>query len=314
MRRSLLALLAALALAALAAGCAESSGAGGDAGEIADRKVRVTTTTNFITDLARQIGGDRVEVEGLMGPGVDPHLYKASAGDVERLGEADLVLYGGLELEGKMGDVLAELGERKPTVAVTRDMPKDELRGEPGFEGRYDPHVWFDVRLWMDAARTATDALAEVDPRNRATYERNLDRYLGRLEALDEYARERLATVPERRRVLVTSHDAFHYLGARYNLDVVAIQGVSTATEATTADVERVARTIAERGVKAVFVESSVPPQTIEAVLASARRQGGEARIGGELFSDAAGEEGTPEGTYEGMVRHNVDAIVEGLR
>jgi manganese/zinc/iron transport system substrate-binding protein len=313
MRRSLLALLAALALAALAAGCAES-GAGADAGEIADRKVRVTTTTNFITDLARQIGGDRVEVEGLMGPGVDPHLYKASAGDVERLGEADLVLYGGLELEGKMGDVLAELGERKPTVAVTRDMPKDELRGEPGFEGRYDPHVWFDVRLWMDAARTATDALADVDPRNRATYERNLDRYLGRLEALDEYARERLATVPERRRVLVTSHDAFHYLGARYNLDVVAIQGVSTATEATTADVERVARTIAERGVKAVFVESSVPPQTIEAVLASARRQGGEARIGGELFSDAAGEEGTPEGTYEGMVRHNVDAIVEGLR
>ena len=313
MRRSLLALLAALTLAALAAGCAES-GAGADAGEIADRKVRVTTTTNFITDLARQIGGDRVEVEGLMGPGVDPHLYKASAGDVERLGEADLVLYGGLELEGKMGDVLAELGERKATVAVTRDMPRDELLGEPGFEGRYDPHVWFDVGLWMEAARTAADALADVDPRNRATYERNLDLYLGRLEALDEYARERLATVPERRRVLVTSHDAFRYLGRRYNLDVVAIQGVSTATEATTADVERVARTIAERGVKAVFVESSVPPQTIEAVLASARRQGGNARIGGELFSDAAGDEGTPEGTYEGMVRHNVDAIVEGLR
>jgi manganese/zinc/iron transport system substrate-binding protein len=311
MRRRLLALLGAVALAALVAGCAES---GADAGDVADRKVRVTTTTNFITDLARQIGGDRVEVQGLMGPGVDPHLYKASAGDVERLGEADLVLYGGLELEGKMGDVLAELGERRPTVAVTRDMPRDELRGEPGFPGRYDPHVWFDVRLWMHAARTAADALADVDPQHRATYESNLKAYLRRLTALDEYARKRLATVPRERRVLVTSHDAFHYLGARYDLDVVAIQGVSTATEATTADVERVARLIAERGVKAVFVESSVPPQTIEAVLASARRQGGDARIGGELFSDAAGEEGTPEGTYEGMVRHNVDTIVEGLR
>jgi manganese/zinc/iron transport system substrate-binding protein len=315
MRRKLPALLVALALAVVAAGCAESgAGAGASAGDIAKRKVRVTTTTNFITDLARQLGGDRVEVDGLMGPGVDPHLYKASAGDVGRLGEADLVLYGGLELEGKMGDVLAELGERRPTVAVTRDMPRDELRGEPNFAGRYDPHVWFDVQLWMDAARTAADALADVDPRNRATYERNLERYLRRLTALDEYARERLATVPRRRRVLVTSHDAFHYLGARYDLDVVAIQGVSTATEATTADVERVARIIAERGVKAVFVESSVPPQTIEAVLASARRQGGDAQIGGELFSDAAGEEGTPEGTYEGMVRHNVDTIVEGLR
>jgi manganese/zinc/iron transport system substrate-binding protein len=312
-RRELCALLGSALLALVASGCGDVY-AQATPGDIAQRGVRVVTTTNFITDLARQVGGDRVAVEGLMGPGVDPHLYKASAGDVKKLTRADVVLYGGLELEGKMGDVFAKLGETRPTVAVTRDFPRSQLRPEPGFPGRHDPHVWFDVRLWAYAARTAADALSELDPHHRAEYARNLERYLERLRALDAYARERFASVPRRQRVLVTSHDAFHYLGARYDVDVVAIQGVSTATEATTADVERVARVIARRGVKAVFVESSVPRQTIDAVLASARRQGGVARVGGELFSDAAGEEGTPEGTYEGMVRHNVDTIVDGLR
>jgi manganese/zinc/iron transport system substrate-binding protein len=298
-----------VALVATVAACGSAA-----AGDPADGRVQVVTTTNFITDLARQLGGERVEVTGLMGPGVDPHLYKASAGDVSALADAELVLYGGLELEGKMADVFEKLAEWKPTVAVTDGIPRERLRSEPGYEDRYDPHVWFDVSLWRLAARRATRALIEVDPAGRAFYERRLRDYDRRLAALDEEVARGIASIPRDRRVLVTSHDAFGYLGDRYDIDVVAIQGVSTATEATTGDVERVAEGIAERGVKAVFVESSVPPQTIEAVLASAERQGGEAHIGGSLFADAAGAQDTPEGTYVGMVRHNLETIVEGLR
>ncbi len=311
MRSSALALLLIIAAAALA-GCSEVPPATPEA--LAHRQVRVAATTNFITDLAHRIGGDRVRVTGLMGPGVDPHMYKASAGDVKTLAEADLVLYGGLELEGKMGDVFERLGEYRATLAVTRDIPRERLLAEPRYPDRYDPHVWFDPELWGHAARTTATAFARLDPAHAREYRRNAGAYVRELRALDAYARRRLAEIPERSRVLVTSHDAFRYLGRRYGLEVVAIQGVSTATEATTADVERVAGVIAGRGVRSVFVESSVPPQTIEAVLASASRQGQDAQIGRELFSDAAGAEGTPEGTYLGMVRHNVDAIAEGLR
>lgn len=303
------ALLAAAAL--LLAGCSEVPLSTPEA--VAQRHVRVTTTTNFITDLAREIGGRRVRVTGLMGPGVDPHGYKASAGDVKTLTEADLVIYGGLELEGKMADIFARLAERRATVAVTRDIPRERLLAEPQYPDRPDPHVWFDPALWEHAARTVAAALARVDPAHAGEYERNARAYVAELRALDAHARERLGEIPARSRVLVTSHDAFRYLGRRYGLDVVAIQGVSTAAEATTADVERVAGVIADRGVRSVFVESSVPPQTIEAVLASAATRGQRAAIGDELFSDAAGEEGTPEGTYLGMVRHNVDAIADGL-
>jgi manganese/zinc/iron transport system substrate-binding protein len=307
------ALVAVIAAAAFAvAGCSEVPVATPEA--LAHRQVRVTTTTNFITDLARNVGGDRVRVTGLMGPGVDPHMYKASAGDVKTLTEADLVLYGGLELEGKMADVFERLAEHRATVAVTRDIPRDALLEQPQHAGKYDPHVWFDVSLWERAAATTAEALAKIDPAHAGEYRDNARAYVRELRALDAYAKRRLAEIPERSRVLVTSHDAFRYLGRRYGLDVVAIQGTSTATEATTADVERVAGVIADRGVKAVFVESSVPPQTIDAVLASASRQGGHAAIGEELYSDAAGADGTPEGTYVGMVRHNVDAIAEGLR
>jgi manganese/zinc/iron transport system substrate-binding protein len=303
-------LLAGLAVA-LASGCVAS--ADGD-GDVSGRQIRVATTTNFITDLARRVGGDRVRVNGLMGPGVDPHMYKASAGDVKTLAEADLVLYGGLELEGKMADVFERLAEHRPTVAVTRDIPRDELLASTQHPDRPDPHVWFDVTIWERAAGTTADALARLDPEHADEYRRNAREYVAELRDLDAYAKRRLGEIPERMRVLVTSHDAFRYLGRRYGLEVVAIQGISTATEATTADVERVARVIADRGVRSVFVESSVPAQTIDAVLASAADRGARASIGEELFSDAAGAEGTPEGTYVGMVRHNIDAIAEGLR
>jgi manganese/zinc/iron transport system substrate-binding protein len=302
-------------LLALLTGCATGSGSAGFAD--GDSRLKVATTTNFITDTAAEVGGDRVDVVGLMGPGVDPHLYRASAGDVDALRDAEVVFYGGLLLEAKLEEVLEEVGEDKPAIAVTRDIPRSLLleppAGSPAGE-EYDPHVWFDVSLWRRAVATIRDGLTEADPEGAEEYARNAARLQAELARLDRRTRDRLASIPARRRVLVTSHDAFRYLGRAYDVDVAAIQGISTADEATTADIERIAELIAARGVRAVFVESSVPPQTIEAVLAAAERRGARARVGGELFSDAAGEPGTPEGTYPGMVEANVDHLVEGLR
>lgn len=309
MRRLLVTLAA--GIVALA-GCTSVSASGDE--PIDDRPVRVTTTTNFITDTVAAIGGDRVQVTGLMGPGVDPHLYRASAGDVQTLRGADVIFYGGLELEGKMADLLADLGERQLTKTVTADLPRaDLLAPAPGAVEQYDPHVWFDVELWKQAAGTIAATLTERDPAHAADYRAGLDAYLVELTELDAYIEQRLAPIPPQRRLLVTSHDAFEYFGRRYRLDVAGIQGISTAAEATTADVERVAELIAARGVPAVFVESSVPRQTIDALLAAATQRGAQVRVGGELFTDAAGEPGTREGTYVGMLRANADRIAEGL-
>ena len=309
-RRAASLVLAALAALVLA-GCTEGAF---ELPDVRGRDVRVVATTNFITDLARRVGGDRVQVTGLMGPGVDPHLYKASARDVRTLRQSDLVLYGGLDLEGKMDDVFEELGRRRPVTAVTDGIPRAKLLDTDQADETYDPHVWFDVSLWMDAVREAQRALTRVDPAGEATYRANAEAYLRELRALDREVAERLAAIPRESRVLVTSHDAFRYFGRRYGLEVVAIQGISTATEATTADVERVAQVVAERRLRGVFLESSVPQQTIDAVLDAARDRGQPSRIGGELYTDAAGDEGTPEGTYAGMVRANVAKIAEALQ
>lgn len=283
--------------------------------DVSGRKARIVTTTNIITDLAQRIGGPRVAVSGLMGPGVDPHLFKASARDVRTLRQADLVLYGGLELEGKMGDLFDELSARQPSKAVTAGLSRSELRTEaPKRPDVADPHVWFDVTKWQSAARIVVAQLAKLDPAHADEYRERGAAHVAELSELDSYARRRVQEIPADKRVLVTSHDAFGYFGDRYGMEVVAIQGISTATEATTADVERVAKVIAERKLRSVFIESSVPQQTIDAVLASAARQGQRATVGGELYADSAGSAGTPEGTYVGMVKANVDKIVEGLK
>lgn len=309
-RRAVLA-VAALGLLSLTA-CVAPPASSGE--PIGDRPVRVTTTTNFITDTVERIGGARVQVSGLMGPGVDPHLYRASAGDVQTLRGADVIFYGGLQLEGRMADLLAELSARQVTKAVTDDIPRDQLlTPQPGATEQYDPHVWFDVGLWEQASRTIAATLTERDPAHAADYQAGLDAYLTELTDLDAYVRERIASIPPQRRLLVTSHDAFEYFGRRYGLDVAGIQGISTAAEATTADVERVAELIADRGVPAVFVESSVPPQTINALVAAAAQRGARVHVGAELFTDAAGSPGTPEGTYVGMLRANADRIADGL-
>lgn len=305
-------LFAAVTSLALLTGCTSVPASGDE--PIGDRPVRITTTTNFITDTVSRIGGENVEVTGLMGPGVDPHLYRASAGDVQALRDADVVFYGGLQLEGRMADLLDELAQEQLTRAVTDDLPRaDLLAPAPGANEQYDPHIWFDVSFWEQVSRTIAATLSERDPARAADYRSNLDGYLAELTELDTYVTGRMAEIPPERRLLVTSHDAYEYFGRRYGLDVAGIQGISTAAEATTADIERVAELVASRGVPAVFVESSVPRQTIDALIASAAQRGATVAVGGELFTDAAGSPGTPEGTYIGMLRANADLIADGL-
>lgn len=278
-----------------------------------DRALRVVTTTGMIGDAVRQVGGDRVEVTSLMGPGVDPHLYKAREGDVRRLFRADVIFFNGLHLEARMGEVLERMGDRTRTVAVADAVPRDRLLAPPEFAGAYDPHVWFDVRMWMAVVERVRDELIAQDPAGRAEYESNAAAYLSELAALHRYVQEQAERVPAERRVLITAHDAFNYFGRTYGFEVRGLQGISTATEAGTGDVQALATFIARRRIPAVFVESSVSPRTIEAVQAAVRARGFEVRIGGQLHSDALGPEGSGAETYVGMVRHNIDTIVGGL-
>lgn len=276
-------------------------------------KYRVVTTIGMITDIVENVGGDRVEVIGLMGPGVDPHLYKATAGDVQKLNSASLIFYNGLHLESKMADILAKMSGNAKTVAVTDVVDRSLLLTPPEFEGQYDPHLWFDVKLWMKVVGKVRDALSEFDPDNTSAYRSNAQRYFVELAGLHAYVEAQTNRVPTEQRVLVTAHDAFNYFGKAYGFEVRGLQGISTATEAGIADVQELATFIAARRIPAIFVESSVSPRSLEAVKAAVKSKGFNVEIGGELFSDAMGNEGTPEGTYIGMVRHNVDTIVTAL-
>lgn len=249
-----------------------------------------------------------------MGPGVDPHLYKPSAGDAQKLDAADLIVYNGLNLEGKMGEVFEHLSRTKRTLAVTRGLPADRLRTPPEFQGHHDPHVWFDVDLWATTLASISATLGELDPAHASEYSANAAAYAAELGTLDAWVAREVASIPADRRVLVTAHDAFGYFGKRYSIDVVALQGISTAAELNIRDVERVVEAIVTRKVKAVFVESSVPRRNVEAIQKACEARGHKVSIGGELFSDAMGTSGTPEGTYRGMVEHNVRTIVGALK
>ena len=315
--RALSAGLCSLVPCLLLAGCGQPvATADGSPGgqDFQGKTINVVATVGMIGDLVQNIGGERVAVTSLMGPGVDPHLYKASAGDVQTLERADVIFYGGLELEGRMTDIFVKLAASRPTVAVSDGIPRDKLREPPEFQGKYDPHIWFDVTLWQLAARRVADELVRIDPSSAEFYQRNLAAYSKQLDELHTYVKTQIATIPAPSRVLITAHDAFGYFGAQYGVEVRALQGTSTATEAGAADVQALAEFIAERGIKAIFVESSVPQGTIEAVQAAVQARGKQVAIGGQLFSDAMGKAGTPEGTYIGMVRHNVDTIVKALR
>ncbi|MBK8167371.1 MAG: zinc ABC transporter substrate-binding protein [bacterium] len=279
-----------------------------------DGRLSVVATTGQVADLARQVGGEHVRVTALMGPGIDPHLYKASAGDVDRLRLADLILYNGLHLEAKMGDVLAGLASRKPTLAVAEAIPVDRLIAPPEFAGAHDPHVWFDVQLWRLGIEPLVARLSELDPAHAEAYRARAAAYEQELDGLDAELRATFATIPDGQRVLVTAHDAFGYFGRAYGFDVRGLQGISTASEAGTSDMQELAAFIAERRIPAIFVETSVSTRAIEAVREAVRARGFEVRLGGELYSDALGDAGTPAGTYAGMVRHNAATITAALR
>jgi manganese/zinc/iron transport system substrate-binding protein len=281
--------------------------------DLTNRPIKAVTTIGMIGDIVENVGGSRVEVARLMGPGIDPHLYKASEGDVGRMAEADIIFYNGLHLEAKMAEILEQMDGRIRTVAVTDSIDRATLLAPPEFEGNYDPHVWFDVTFWMQATEEVRDALVELDPDSAALYQDNAAAYLAQLTDLHNYVLEQAARVPPDKRVVITAHDAFNYFGRAYGFEVRGLQGISTAAEAGTADVQNLATFIVERQIPAVFVESSVPPRYIEAVQATVKAQGFDINIGGELFSDAMGNSGTPEGTYLGMVRHNIDTIVGAL-
>ncbi len=276
--------------------------------------LKVVATTGQITDMVNEIGGDRVLVDGLMGPGVDPHLYRASESDVIKLSGAQVIFYNGLHLESKMGEVFEKMSGKKTVVAVTQDIPAELLLGDPNYPDAHDPHVWFDVTLWIRAAEKIRDTLIAKDPEGADVYQTNAERYLAELENLHSYVTTRSRELPEEQRVLVTAHDAFRYFGKRYGFEVVGLQGISTESEAGTRDVMKIANFIVERKLKAIFVESSVPERNIKAVVQAVRSRGWEVSIGGELFSDALGSRGSKEGTYIGMVKHNINTIVEALK
>jgi len=304
--------IAVLLISFLLSAC--STSAGEEQLPLSERMINVVTTTGMIADITKNVGGDRVQVTALMGPGVDPHLYKASEGDVLRLQEADVIFYNGLHLEAQMGEVLERLNEFGiKTVAVTDQIDRSLLQSPPEFQGNYDPHVWFDVSLWMKAVEQVRDTLVELDSSSASVYEANAEAYLAELEDLHQYVLDQANTIPEGQRILITAHDAFNYFGRAYGFDVRGLQGISTEAQAGTADVQALASFIVEKQIPAIFVESSVPQRNVEAVQAAAQAKGFEVSIGGSLFSDAMGSEGTPEGTYIGMVRHNIDTIVTAL-
>ncbi len=266
----------------------------------------------MVADVVKAVGGPRVEVTTLMGPGVDPHLYKASTGDILQLDRAQLVFYSGIHLEGKLTQVLEKLAARKPTVAVASAIPTDRLLHAE--EGAHDPHVWFDAALWSKTAPLVAQTLAEYDPAHAADYEARAKQYVERLEQLDAWCKEHVATIPPERRVLVTAHDAFGYFGHAYDLEVRSVQGLSTESEAGVRRINELVDFIVSRGVKAVFIETTLNERNVLALVEGCAARGQQVKIGGELFSDAMGAAGTPEGTYEGMVRHNVHTIVQALR
>ena len=278
-----------------------------------DPPLRVVATVGMVGDTAATVGGACTDVVSLMGPGVDPHLYQATSGDVRELSRADLILYGGLTLEGQLGDVLERFGERTTTLAVSEAGVPEGRRIRVSSAYGVDPHVWMDVSLWAGTLDPIAAALGDLAPACAAGVRDRAAAHAAELNALHDWIARAVATVPEANRVLVTAHDAFAYYGRAYGLQVVGIQGVSTDAEPSIADIRATAETIARTGVPAVFVETTINPRTIQAVLDATGDMGASVELGGTLYSDAMGEPGTAEGTYIGMLHANTVAIVDAL-
>ena len=279
----------------------------------AEERLSVVATTGMIADTAAEIGGDLVEVQALMGPGVDPHLYRQTRSDIIALANADLVLWNGLYLEAQMEDFMLDLSAQGNVVAVAETLPEAVRLRHGKYDGRFDPHVWMDPSLWAQVVVATRDALIDTRPDAAETFTANAAAYLDQLTALSRYAEEVLASVPEESRVVISAHDAFSYFGAAFGFDVVGIQGLSTESEAGLQRISEMVDLIVERQIGAIFVETSVSDRNMRALIEGARAKGHEVVIGGELFSDAMGAPGTYEGTYIGMIDHNVTTIARAL-
>lgn len=313
MKKVLSSILVLSIIAIFVSGCTSSK----DASNTGDKngKYNVITTTTMLSDMTKSIGGDFVEVKGLMGPGVDPHLYKASAGDVSLMQKADMVVYNGLHLEGKMGEVFEQLdGGGKLIVSVANGIKEEKLLNSQDASISHDPHIWFDVNIWKDASIELAKGLKKLDKQHEKEYDENLKNYLVELDELDAYIKERTLELPKENRVLITAHDAFNYFGRAYGYDVRGLQGISTASEAGTSDVRELANFIVERKIKAVFIESSVPKKNIEALQEAVKAKGFDVKIGGELYSDSIGDKGSKAETYIGTFKSNIDTIVDALK
>ena len=285
----------------------------GKGGATSGKKIKVTTTTTMLTDLVKTIGGDKVEVTGLMGEGVDPHLYSASAGDIEKLGNADIIVYGGLHLEGKMTEIFEKLTSQNKNILNVGDK-LDKSKIHLVDQNTPDPHVWFNTELWEKEAEAIEAELSKFDPKNSEYYKENLKKYKVELVELTNYVKTEFSKIPEKSRVLVTAHDAFNYFGEQFGLEVKAIQGVSTDSETGTKNISDLANFIVERNIKAIFVESSVPKKSIEALQEAVKARGKEVKIGGELYSDSLGDEAHNTETYIKTVKANADTIVNALK
>ena len=283
--------------------------------DLSKRKLNVVTTTSQITDLVKELAGDNVIIEGLMGAGVDPHLYKASEGDVSKLVNANIIFYNGLHLEGKLVEVFEKMGNTNKTqVALGEGLDKSQLIGSDYFSSNYDPHVWFNIAFFKQFTNQVTDILTKKDPENATNFLENEKKYLAKLTQLEADVSTIISTLAKEKRILVTAHDAFNYFGKNYDFNVVGLQGLSTATEAGVKDVQKLSSFIIENKIKAIFIESSVPKRTIEALVAAVKAKDHKVEIGGILYSDALGNSGTVEGTYIGMFKYNVNTIVNALK
>ena len=279
----------------------------------AQDRLNVIATTGMIADAARAVGGDLVDVTALMGPGVDPHAYRQTRSDIVATAQADLVLWNGLYLEAQLEEFLLELGETRPVVAVAEAIPETQLIGSEDYEGRFDPHVWMNPNLWSRVVLATRDAMIETAPEQADVFTANAAAHLAELSELAVYSQSVLASIPAESRVLITAHDAFNYFGAAYGFEVVGIQGISTESEAGLQRISELVDMLVARDIRAVFVETSVSDRNIRALIEGAAAQGHEVVIGGELYSDAMGAPGTYEGTYLGMIDHNVTTIARAL-
>lgn len=298
-------LLVVLLVSTLLAACGS-----GASGAKSGGPIQAITTTGMIADVVKNVGGGNVRVTALMGPGVDPHLYKATEGDVGKLSNADIIFYNGLHLEARMTDIFEQIGRNKPTVAVSDAIPTELILTSPRFQNQSDPHVWMDPKLWSYTIDAVRDALTKLDPEHASAYAANAAAYHKQIDDLTAYVLSQVDKVPPERRVLITAHDAFQYFGRGFSYEVFAPQGISTAAEAGVDDIRRVIDLAVERDIPAIFIESSVPPDVVEAIVAGAKDRGHELAIGGKLYSDAMGDPNTPDGAYVGMIRHNIDTIV----